>query len=233
MHLRKPSPWKLSVRWRVLFATLFYRENSPSYSDIVQNIFESDKVRKSEFVNSKKLDDRFDVLSLSVNETNHLDGIIAEFGVYNGETLRHIAKHANQDREIYGFDSFEGLPEKWGALLPKGHFKTSVPKFENNRIKLQVGWFDETLPRFLESENRLFSLIHIDCDLYGPTKFVLESLRPRLQKGTIIVFDEYYGYPSWQDHEHKAWQEFSRDSQIAYEAVAFSSHSACFRITKS
>ena len=225
-------PWKLNVRWRVALATLFYWKNALSFSAIIQNILDSDKVRKTEFRNSHKLDDRFDVLSFSVDQTKNLDGIIAEFGVFRGETLLHMANQMGQERRIYGFDSFEGLPENWGALLPKGHFKTTIPEFDDPRISLEIGWFDKTLPRFLRIESRLFSLIHIDCDLYDSTKYVLEMLRPYLQKGTVIVFDEYYGYPSWQNHEHKAWREFLHSHDLVCEALAYSSHSASFRFTK-
>lgn len=224
-------PWKLNVRWRVLLSTLFYWGEKFSYSDIIKNIIESDSVRTSEFHNSRVLNDRFEVLSFSIEETAHLEGIIAEFGVYQGDTLRHISKHAELTREIHGFDSFEGFIENWGELLPMGHFKGPVPVFEEDNIFLEIGWFHETLPRFLKSKDKLFAIVHIDSGLYESAKIVLDHILPYLQKGTIIVFDEYYGYPSWQDHEYRAWKEFLQETEISCEPVAHSSHSASFRIT--
>ena len=40
------------------------------------------------------------------------DGLIVEFGVRTGKTINHIA-NAFPDRRVFGFDSFEGLPEDW------------------------------------------------------------------------------------------------------------------------
>lgn len=46
--------------------------------------------------------------------TNHLiiPGVIVEGGVWKGDTIRWMANRY-PDRNLYGFDSFEGLPENW------------------------------------------------------------------------------------------------------------------------
>ncbi|MGD9886062.1 MAG: TylF/MycF/NovP-related O-methyltransferase [Reyranella sp.] len=36
-----------------------------------------------------------------------------------------------------------------------------------------------------------FSLIHLDCDLYRPTRAVLEALWDRVARGGLVIFDEY------------------------------------------
>jgi hypothetical protein len=46
-------------------------------------------------------------------------------------------------------------------------------------------------------------------------------LAPRLQNGTVIVFDEYFNYPNWQRHEWRAFQEFIRDSGFLYRYLGF------------
>ena len=38
-------------------------------------------------------------------------GLFLEFGVFEGNSIQTISK--NTDNIVYGFDSFEGLPEKW------------------------------------------------------------------------------------------------------------------------
>jgi hypothetical protein len=38
-----------------------------------------------------------------------------------------------------------------------------------------------------------------------------------LEKGTIIVFDELFGYPDFQNHEMKAFLEFLKENPINYE----------------
>ncbi len=41
------------------------------------------------------------------------DGLNVELGVYTGRSIKKIAE-AMPDATVYGFDSFEGLPENWG-----------------------------------------------------------------------------------------------------------------------
>lgn len=58
-------------------------------------------------------------------------------------------------------------------------------------------------------------------DTYTPTKFVLEQLASFIGKGTIIIFDEFFGYPSWELNEAKAWREFVIDYGIDFDYVGF------------
>lgn len=50
------------------------------------------------------------------------------------------------------------------------------------------GWVPE---RFHEVEDRRFSFVHIDVDLYEPTRASLEFFHPRMNPGGIIVCDDY------------------------------------------
>jgi hypothetical protein len=36
------------------------------------------------------------------------------------------------------------------------------------------------------------------------------------------MFDEYYNYPNWREHEYKAWQEFVAAQKITYRYTGFS-----------
>jgi macrocin-O-methyltransferase TylF-like protien len=49
-------------------------------------------------------------------------GLVCEFGVWRGDSLRRLAALFSE-RTIYGFDSFEGLPEDWKPGFPQGHFR--------------------------------------------------------------------------------------------------------------
>lgn len=49
-----------------------------------------------------------------------------------------------------------------------------------------------------------------------------DNLGDRLQPGAIILFDEYYNFHRWKQHEFKAFQEFVEKSKIQYEYIAFS-----------
>ena len=61
----------------------------------------------------------------------------------------------------------------------------------------------------------------MDCDLYSSTVTVLEHVGPRLVPGSVVLFDEFFNYPSWQDHEFKAWQEYVAKSGLRFSYFAY------------
>jgi hypothetical protein len=162
--------------------------------------------------------------SFVFNHTKAEKITIAEFGVWNGYSLNFWAKKYPK-ADVFGFDSFMGLEENWTGV--QGHFEGTfdtlgkLPECENN-VKLIVGWFEESLPIFLSNfGNRQIHLLHMDADTYKPTAFVLNSLVKSLSKGTLIVFDEYFGYPNFRSHEFKAWQEFVKANGIKYRYIGY------------
>ena len=150
-------------------------------------------------------------------------GPILEFGVATGRTINHLASLTAE--QIYGFDSFEGLPEDWRTGYSKGRFAQALPMTAPN-VRLMVGWFENSLDDFTQlCPEGPISLIQVDCDLYSSTKTILERLAHRIVPGTILVFDEYFNYPGWEAHEFKAWQEFCAASSVTYRYDSFvSSH---------
>ena len=148
-----------------------------------------------------------------------LPGLYLEFGVGRGKSIRWIGTHAG--RTVYGFDSFEGIPEYWNGN-PVGAFaQAKLPSVPDN-VRFQVGMFDDTIPEFLQQHNDPVSFLHVDCDLYSSTVTIFDALGPRLQPGAIVLFDEYYNFPRWQQHEYKAFQEFVEKSGVEYEYIAYS-----------
>lgn len=141
-------------------------------------------------------------------------GYILEFGVATGRSIRHWARMF-PGHDIYGFDGFTGLYEEWNGF-GVGHFAQKLPQVPNN-VHLVVGRFDDTLPGWTQKHPGWASLIHIDCDSYQATKEVFASIRPYIRSGTIIVFDEYWNYPGWQQHEFLAWQE----EKIPYDYIGY------------
>ena len=147
-----------------------------------------------------------DILTLSIKQIENKQGLYLEFGVFSGHTINHIARQV--DQTVYGFDSFEGLPERWRDTWGAGHFKVKeLPKVPQN-VTLIKGWFDKTLPEFLKTHPGDVAFLHVDCDLYSSTQTILTFLAPRIKAGTVIVFDEYFNYPGWREGEFKAFQEF-------------------------
>ena len=133
-------------------------------------------------------------------------GLVLEFGVAGGQSVNYIAG-ALPDERVHGFDSFEGLPEAWTATYQKGHFAQNLPEVRDN-VELHVGWFDRSLPAFLAKHPGPISYLHVDCDLYSSSATIFGLLEDRIVPGTVIVFDEYFNYPTWREHEHKAFREF-------------------------
>jgi len=146
-------------------------------------------------------------------------GMILEFGVFSGHTINRLADRL-PSRRIFGFDSFQGLPEPWAPGFEKGAFRRSdLPQVREN-VGLVVGWFDQTLHRFLDDHpDDPVSLLHIDCDLYSSTKTVFSLLADRIVPGTIIIFDEYLGFPGWRLHEYRAFQEFVMVKRVTYKYI--------------
>lgn len=141
-------------------------------------------------------------------------GLALEFGVATGTTLKIIAD-ARDGTGVYGFDSFQGLPEHWRLGYDEGEFAHAPPDVPG--AELVVGLFADTLPGFLATHREPVTFLHIDCDLYSSTVTVLEHAGPRFVEGTVVVFDEYFNFPGWQDHEHRAWREHVERTGIEFE----------------
>ncbi|MFA6178426.1 MAG: tetratricopeptide repeat protein [Candidatus Methylopumilus sp.] len=159
-------------------------------------------------------------------------GMVLEFGVRFGTSIRVIAGLLEQD--IHGFDSFEGLPDEWHHE-PKGSYTTKgvIPTVPSN-VTLHVGWFEDTLPKFLSENSGPVRLINVDCDIYSSTKTVLDLLAPRIVEGTVIVFEEYIGNEHLREDEFKAFQEAVLKNGWQYEYLCFSffTKQVAVRITK-
>lgn len=158
-------------------------------------------------------------------------GLVLEFGVGRGKSIRWIGSYT--DKNVYGFDSFEGIPEYWNGN-PIGAFSQSkMPKVPDN-VSFEIGMFDQTLPGFLEKHSEPVSFLHVDCDLYSSTCTIFALLSKRLQPGAIVLFDEYFNFPRWQQHEFKGFQEWVSDAGVEYEYVGYSvtGQQAAVRILK-
>lgn len=148
-------------------------------------------------------------------------GLFLEFGVFSATSLNIIARE-RPDVTIHGFDSFEGLPETWDGVAPKGTFAVAKIPLVAQNSELHIGWFDQTLPTFAANHGgQKAAFIHVDCDLYSSTKTIFDNIVNMIVPGTIIVFDEYFNYPGWQRHEYAAFHELILRASLGYEYVSF------------
>lgn len=164
----------------------------------------------------------------SAYRANGLRGDILEFGVLYGYTSQLFAKMIKQfhfhDCRLHLFDSFEGLPanqgqdhfsyesvnKQWfcGAMKVEERIPNEIQKrltalLGKERVYVVKGFFEESCLKHIERVNIQKALIvHLDCDLYSSTKFVLKTLIERniLQEGTIVICDDWmcsFGNPNF------------------------------------
>ena len=143
-----------------------------------------------------------------------------EFGVFAGTSFNWWLTHnSNLSSRFYGFDTFEGLPEDWG-LFAKGDMQSGMPKIDDTRGKFIKGIFQDTLNGFLEEQGTAFKevqkVIHMDADLFSATLFALSQLYPYLQKGDIIMFDEF----NVCNHEFQAYRLFTECFYIKLRPIS-------------
>lgn len=145
-------------------------------------------------------------------------GCILEFGVQWGATLsqlislRAIYEPYNHRRHIYGFDTFEGFASthklKDGGHLKKGDYKvkknyqndlenllrlheSNCPIPQIKKFTLIKGDVSETANTWVkENPHAIIAMAIFDMDVYAPTKKALEAIKPKLVKGSLLIFDE-------------------------------------------
>ena len=202
--------------------------------------------------------DYHDTYLTACTQAAETKGLWLEFGVYRGRTITRIAK--NTTSLVYGFDSFEGLPEFWDTDNPHGVYSlngdvpmgaicgsnddnpgmydssptVTIQPWSRN-IRLVKGLFQETLTDFLAEHDEPIAFMNIDSDIYSSAKYVLDLTKDRFQNGTIITFDEICDYPTYREHEIKAFAEFLLDTGFDYECLFHQDldqyNQACFKIS--
>lgn len=134
--------------------------------------------------------------------------IFIEFGVAGGHSMRWwLGECINKESRFIGFDTFEGLPEKWGTFK-KGDMAADIPDFKDHRTELIRGLFQHTVNDYFLSGNidhEKRKIIHMDADLFSSTLYALACISGYLKKGDILFFDEF----NVPDHEFYAFRIFS------------------------
>lgn len=169
----------------------------------------------------QSVESREAVHDVAISKTFIEDGLVMEFGVFSGESINYIA--SKREWTVDGFDSFEGLPSAWRDGFDRGHFRvSSMPQVRSN-VRLFRGLFHNSVPEYLRNipPSQKIAYLHIDCDLYSSTKTIFDLAWDRIDKGTVIVFDEYFNYDGWKRGEFLAFKEFVRDRKISYRYLTY------------
>lgn len=130
---------------------------------------------------------------------DEVPGDTAECGVYTGASSYLICQanaQASLPREHLLFDSFEGLsdprPED-GEHWTRGDLACHMDRVRENlsrfdHLQFHQGWIPN---EFHHAEHRRFAFVHVDVDLYEPTRDSFEFFYPRMSDGGILVCDDY------------------------------------------
>ena len=163
-----------------------------------------------------------------------IPGDLVEFGVSVGNSLEELIEYCeeiNLDINIYGLDSFEGLPElsshdphwwqKGQFAAPYEMVSRRLRTDERPHVRLVKGWYSDTLadPGLRQEIGRV-AFARVDCDLYQSAVECLDFLEGRLSDGAFLCFDDWTDDPN--TGETKAFLEFAdrtRDRYIFGQSV--------------
>jgi hypothetical protein len=168
----------------------------------------------------KGMVNRWPILDVAISRLNTRRPLYLEFGVYRGQSIRYVSERVTSPQaKFIGFDSFEGLPETWRFDIRRGAFSLNgvVPEFEDERISIVKGWFDETLsPAIIPEHDQL--LVNIDVDVYSSARSVLLRLEPLLRSGALLYMDEFND----SGNELRAFREFVERTGLNFRVEATS-----------
>jgi hypothetical protein len=189
-HLRFAQPFKYpltKIGERLGAKTIHYLNSALSYLEVGR------WMRAQGYDVSRRVHRREQLFDLVGREVGDREVLYLEFGVAEGAATMYWSKLLRHpSSKLHGFDSFEGLPEDWSVLVPKGTYSAggALPRIDDPRVQFFKGLFDQTLPLYHVPVHEVLVLI-MDADLYSSTIYVLNALKDEIVPGTYIYFDEF------------------------------------------
>jgi O-methyltransferase len=211
-----------------------------------------------ELVSPEELKQQYIRALTVLSETLGAEGLgdYLEFGVSHGTSLTCMHKALKEldlaNVRIFGFDSFEGLPEnaklEGNKRFSPGAFRSSIEKTKHfltdkgidwKKTFLIKGWYSDTLTEELKQKHNITraSVIMIDVDIYSSAREALNFCKSLILDTSIIFFDDWYafGYAEKNLGEKKAFDEFLNENP-QFKAESFGDYSfsgvACSHIVK-
>lgn len=183
-------------------------------------------------------------------------GSYIEFGIFTGSSFN-FAMKANKSLDkvlgksncdFIGFDSFQGFGDVQDndnhprfnddtfSVDEKKILKNIKKNSNNQKYQIIKGFYKNTLlKKPIDYGITKARVIMIDCDLKEPTTLALNFVKEILQKGTIILFDDYIFYKGDEKKgEHGAFEEFkAKNPSIKFRpAFEYGYGSKAFIVTK-
>jgi O-methyltransferase len=146
-------------------------------------------------------------------DEDHVQGAFVDCGCFNGGSSVMMSSGA-PSREVWAFDSFEGLPEA-GPRDPDraddwvGELVASEEKVREafsrfaflNGLHVVKGWFEDTFPETARKIDRV-AILHADGDWYESVKLTLETFEPKVSPGGFVVIDDYGAWEGAREATH-------------------------------
>lgn len=171
---------------------------------------------------------RFRSLVEIFRSTEDVAGSVAECGVFRGLSswclLNALRDQGGGKYRI--FDSFEGLSDPQpqdgepSINLWRGNF--SIPLsfveyvlHEFNPVEYFQGW----IPRSFPDDEERYRFVHVDVDLYQPTRDSIDYFWPRLNEGGAVVCDDY-NWPGGKKAVDEMCEKYGISLQFRGEAQA-------------
>lgn len=216
------------ITFKLMFSDWSYKISKPfAWEDAVKNGLVSKELLNLEKTFIDKVRFYSIWLQLETIKNKNIEGCFAELGVYQGETskLIHIT---DPSRKFLLMDTFSGFDKNdldleitKGEKYTENYFSnTSVEEVkeylgENDNLIYIPGYFPDSI-RNMDTEIN-YAFVHLDADLYKPTKEALKYFYPKLSVGGIIIIHDYNH--SW-DGVRKAVDEFCDEQKIAFVELA-------------
>lgn len=177
-------------------------------------------MRDHRFSTDTRVASRERCFDLVAEEVGHLPVLYLEFGVHMGASLRYWARVLDHpETRLIGFDSFEGLPQTFDERnkVDRSMFDLGgvAPRFDDPRIEVRKGWFEDVLPYFTPPQHDQL-ILGLDADLYSSTICVLRHLDPWIVPGAFLYFDDL----AHVGHETLAFDEYMEDTGKRFELFA-------------
>jgi hypothetical protein len=201
-------PLSMSFLYRDLHTRLFM---SKAVSDNAIFFWDYDEYAR----HNAEIFDKY-VLELGIEKSRAL---CLEFGVRSGVSIN-LLSGALPEYRVIGFDSFDGFvsvkTESTWFEYQKKFWQQTIPKVNSN-VELIKGYVENTLPEFVKGKFNSIDVlfVHLDMDIYEPTKVVLDWIA-KTDKKAFIMFDELINYSEFHLHEYRAFLETIVENKIPY-----------------
>ena len=133
----------------------------------------------------------------------------------------------NKNANFHGLDTFEGMPanNEKNITFSKGNFFATINevtlKLKKAGVKdffLYKGLFSESTLELNNNISKYVAIVNIDGDLYESALDSLNIIEPKLQIGTVLLFDDYNAFNSDNTKgERRASIEFFKKSNFIFE----------------